>query len=32
VSAGTRMYWLVVQVAAVVAGIYLGWWLFDSVT
>jgi hypothetical protein len=32
VSAGTRVYWLVVQLGAVAVGIYLGWWLFESVT
>jgi hypothetical protein len=32
VSAGRRWYWLMLQVAAVAAGIYAGVWLFDAVT
>jgi hypothetical protein len=32
VSAGLRFYWLVVQLAAVVGGIYAGWWLFNWAT
>jgi hypothetical protein len=32
VSAGLRLYWLVVQLAAVVCGIWAGWSLFTWVT
>lgn len=32
VSRGKRLYWLVVQLAAVAAGIYAGWRLFDWAT
>jgi hypothetical protein len=32
VSAGLRLYWLVVQVAAVAGGIYGGWLLFNWAT
>ena len=31
-SAGLRLYWFVVQVAAVAGGIYAGWWLFTWAT
>jgi len=31
-SAGLRLYWLVVQLAAVAGGIYGGWRLFEWAT
>ncbi len=31
-SRSQRMYWLGVQLAAVAAGIYVGWWLFEWAT
>jgi hypothetical protein len=32
VSAQRRFYWLVVQLAAVMLGIYGGWWIFEWAT
>ena len=31
-NGGRRWYWLILQAASVIAGIYAGAWLFDAVT